>query len=242
MVGAIIQARVGSTRLPGKVLMELSGHPLIWHVINRLKQAKKVEKIILATTVNPNDDVLVEWAERNGVDCFRGSEDDVIFRFYGAAKAFNLNTIVRITADDPFKDPEIIDQVVKMFEENNLDFACNNNPPTFPEGLDVEVFSFKSLQEAMQADLSDFEREHVTQYFYHHPEKFKQGCLGNEKNISYLRWTIDTPLDWQMADLVYQHLFSKKEVFLMADILDLLERHPEISQINQKEKRSAMYN
>jgi spore coat polysaccharide biosynthesis protein SpsF len=242
MIAAIIQARTGSSRLPNKVFRLLCDKPLIWHVCNRLKGSQKIEKIILATTQNPMDDSLEDWALENEIPCFRGSENNLIDRFYNAANHFSVDTIVRITADDPFKDYEIIDKVISLFEDNDLDFAYNNNPPTFPEGLDTEVFSFKALEKAWKESTDDFEREHLTQYFYRNPSLFRQQCLKNKTNLSYLRWTIDTIADFEMTEMVYNKLFNLKNVFNMSDILVLLKKEPEIAKININEKRSAMYN
>ncbi|MGB7958049.1 MAG: glycosyltransferase family protein [Minisyncoccia bacterium] len=242
MIAAIVQARMGSTRLPNKVLKDLCGRPLVWQVINRVKASRKIDKIILATTQNPNDAALENWAGENDIPCYRGSEDDVLDRFYNAARLFKADVIVRITPDDPFKDPAIIDQVIDLFEEEKLDFAYNNKPATFPEGLDTEVFSFQALERAWTEAKDPFEREHVTQYFYRHPELFRQKCLIHPEDLSYLRWTIDTQKDWDMAEMVYKELFPSNSHFSMADILELLRRRPEIALVNADEKRSAMYN
>lgn len=241
MIAAIIQARTSSTRLPNKVFRNLCGKPLIWHVVNRLKTSRKINKIILATTVSKSDDILEQWAQENDVSSFRGSENDVLERYYRAAKEFSAETIVRITADDPFKDSLIIDQVIELFEGENLDFAYNNNPPTFPEGLDTEVFSFMALEKAQKYSNDLFEREHVTQYFYRNPNIFRQKCLKNPKDLSFFRWTIDTQEDWNMAEAVYKRLFLTNENFNMSDILALIDKEPEIAKINSSVKRSTMY-
>lgn len=242
MIAAIIQARISSTRLPNKVFKQLCGNPLIWHVINRIKHSKKINKIILATTQNEKDDVLVEWAVKNGIEFFRGSENDVLGRYYQAARQYKVDTIVRITADDPFKDHNIIDQVIDLFEEKSLDFAYNNNPPSFPEGLDTEVFSYNALEKAFNNAVDPFEREHVTQYFYRNTSLFSQACLKNPVDLSNLRWTIDTQQDWDMAEIIYNKLYPIKPNFSMFDILELLNSEPYISEINSKVQRSAMYN
>jgi spore coat polysaccharide biosynthesis protein SpsF len=241
MIAAIIQARTGSTRLPNKVLKELCGKPLIWHISNRLKFSSKIDKVILATTNNQDDNILEDWALENEISCFRGSENDVLERYYQTAKFYSVNTIVRITADDPFKDPEIIDKVINLYEEQGLDFAYNNNPPTFPEGLDTEVFSFNSLKKVFELAIDPFDREHVTQFLYKNPSMFKQLCLLNSEDLSNLRWTIDTQEDWNMAEIVYNKLYPVKYNFCMSDILELLNKEPYIAKINSEVKRSAMY-
>lgn len=241
MIAAIIQARTGSTRLPNKVFKILCDKPLIWHVVNRLKKSKRIDKIIIATTTNVNDDKLQNWAIDNNVDCFRGDELDVLDRFYKAASVFQIDTIVRITADDPFKDATVIDRVVDLYESESLDFAYNNNPPSFPEGLDTEVFSYNALEKAAKNAIDTFDREHVTQYFYKNAAIFKQSCLQHTADISNLRWTIDTQEDWDMTEIVYNRLFKKNNHFDMYEILELLDQEPEISEINSDVKRSTMY-
>mgnify|MGYP000716508216 CR=1 FL=1 len=241
MILAIIQARVNSTRLPNKIFSDIEGKPLIWHVVNRIKSSKKNEKIVIATSVNPLDDKLEEWCIKNNLDCFRGSEDNVLERFYFAARKYNGEIIVRITADDPFKDPEIIDEVINILISENLDFAYNNYPPSFPEGLDTEVFTFRALEKAYQSTNDPFELEHVTQFFYRNPQLFKQKNFSFKKNISNLRWTIDTEKDLEMARAVYKFLYKENEIFLLNDILSLLEKENWIEKINLDTERSTMY-
>jgi spore coat polysaccharide biosynthesis protein SpsF len=238
---AIIQARVGSTRLPDKVFYELSDKPLIWHVVNRLKISKKLSKIVLATTTNPLDNKLTKWAQENQVDYYRGSESDVLGRYFEAARQFNADIIVRITADDPFKDAPVMDEVIGMMLEHNVDFCFNNKPASFPEGLDIEVFTFRSLQLAYKQAKDPFEREHVTQYFHRNPSLFSMANLAYKENLSHLRWTIDTKADYEMAKNVYDSLYQPGKIFLMQDILHLLEKKPEIALANANVERSAMY-
>ena len=239
---AIIQGRTGSTRFRNKIFAELVDKPLIWHIVKRLKFSKTISKIVLATTVNEDDDVMIEWARNENILVFRGSEDDVLSRFYEAAKLYKADIIVRVTADDPFKDPEIIDRVVEILLDKALLFSYNNFPPSFPEGLDTEVFTFAALEQAHSCAVDPFEREHVTQYFYRNPSLFKQFNYSNEVDISDLRWTIDTKKDYEMAREVYKHLYKEEKIFLTKDILDLLQKNPEISAINNTVKRSDMYN
>ncbi|HEX6914776.1 MAG TPA: glycosyltransferase family protein [Chitinophagaceae bacterium] len=240
-VTAIVQARTGATRLPNKVFLPLAGRPLIWHVFDRLRYSKQIDEYVLATTTSKGDDALEQWARENNIPCFRGSEADVLARYYGAARSHQAEVIVRITADDPFKDPLVIDQVIGMFIQQGLDFAYNNKPPSFPEGLDTEVFSFEALKLAQEKSNDPFEREHVTQYFYRNPDDFKQSNLAYEKDLSYLRWTLDTAEDYAMVKLVYEKLYKEGAIFLMNDILALLEREPGIAEMNSGVKRSAMY-
>lgn len=238
---AIIQARLGSSRLPGKIFLPLAGNPLLWHVVDRVSQTKMIDKIVVATSQSPQDDCVETWARQNGLHWYRGSEQDVLARYYHTATCFKAENIVRITADDPFKDPEVIDRVIELYQEGGYDFAYNTKPATFPEGLDVEVFSIGSLEAALQDTKDPYDREHVTPYLYRYPHRFLQGNLTNDPDLSFLRWTIDTPADYQMAANIYDKLYGNGNLFLMQDILDFLEENPKMIEINQNIKRSAMY-
>ena len=239
---AIIQARIGSTRLPNKIFKSLCGHPLIWHVVQRLKYSKELERIIIATTNNKNDDIIEDWCIKEKIPCYRGSESNVLSRYYDAAKKYNCQNIVRITADDPFKDPEIIDSVIRMFRDEQLDFAYNNLPTTFPEGLDTEVFTFALLENAFFSSTDSFEKEHVTQFFFRNLNLIKSNNFFNTNDLSWMRWTIDTNVDFEMVSLVYNSLYKENSIFLYSDIIKYLNENPEISQMNLEVKRSDMYN
>lgn len=244
MKAAIIQARMGSTRFPEKIFADLAGKPLIWHVVDRLKYCILIDKMLIATTTDQNDNRLAEWAEKESLLIYRGSEDDVLNRYFMAAKSIRLtenDIIIRITADDPFKEPSLIDKVIEVVENGEADFACNNNPPTFPEGLDCEVFTMSVLETAEKQSTDLYEREHVTQYMYRHPEQFKSKNIAQKDDLSYLRFTIDTPTDYQMVQTVYNHLYKDDKIFVLNDILELFKKHPEIQVMNSNEPRSAMY-
>lgn len=240
-ITAIIQARCGSTRLPRKIFRNLSNKPLIWHVIDRLSYSRVIDDVIVATTLNPVDDELVAWCQENSLKYFRGSENDVLSRFYYAAIENKILNILRITADDPFKDPRIIDTIAKVFFSEHLDFAYNNKPPTYPEGLDVEIFSMDALTEAQNNSCDSYEREHMTQFFFRHPEKFRQKNISQKVDQSFYRWTIDTLNDFQMAEAVYSNLYSPEKIFLTEDIIELVNKKEEIYLMNNLEKRSDMY-
>ncbi len=241
-VNAIIQARCGSTRFPNKVFALIDGKPLLWHVVNRLKYATMIDEIIVATTVSKKDDKIEEWCKENDVHCFRGSEEDVLNRYYSASEAFPSDYVVRITADDPFKEPKVIDAVITKLIEGSYDHVTNNLPPSFPEGLDCEAFKKAALDRSEKEAETAFEREHVTQYIYHHPEIFKIGNVSNGENLSYLRWTIDKDVDLEMVKAVYAHRNpAAKGILLMEEILDILKANPEIEKINSEVERSAMY-
>lgn len=241
-VNAIIQARCGSTRFPNKVFALIDGKPLLWHVVNRLKYATKIDDIIVATTVSEKDDKIEQWCKENNVYCFRGSEENVLNRYYSASEAFPSEYVVRITADDPFKEPKVIDAVITKLIEEGYDHVTNNLPPSFPEGLDCEAFKKSALDRSEKEAETAFEREHVTQYIYHHPEIFKIGNVSNPENLSYLRWTIDKDVDFEMVKAVYAHRNpANKGILLMDEILEILKANPEIEKINSEVVRSAMY-
>ena len=241
-VVAIIQARLGSSRLPEKILKDLSGKPLIYHICNRLKASKLINKVVIATTNLVKDDLINDWAEQNRIECFRGSEDNVLSRYYHAATDADAEVIVRITADDPFKDGAIIDKVIDILLKEDLDFACNNFPPSFPEGLDVEVFTYSALKKAFENSIDDFEKEHVTQYFYRNTDLFKMKNFAYSEDMSHLRLTVDTQNDFMLAKEIYNRLYSTNEFFGYNEILSLNKSEPNLFKINQNEKRSVMYN
>jgi spore coat polysaccharide biosynthesis protein SpsF len=242
MVTAIIQARLSSTRLPGKVLEYFSDNTLLGHIIERLSYSKFISKIIVATTDSEADNKLIDWLINEKIDFFRGKEEDVLDRYFNAAINFNAENILRVTSDDPFKDPVIIDKVIEFFLNENLDFAYNNNPVSYPEGLDVEVFKFDALKIAHCNSQNSFQREHVTQYFYNNPELFKQKNLKNDTDYSSYRWTLDSYEDLLFTKEVYNRLYDKNKIFYFEDILKLLKKEPEIALINAGVKRSYLYN
>jgi spore coat polysaccharide biosynthesis protein SpsF len=238
---AIVQARCGSTRFPEKIFAKLADKFLISHVIERLTFSKLINEIIIATTTNPIDDKLENWAINENILLYRGSEDNVLKRFYETALKTNAEIIVRITADDPFKDPIIIDETINLLIYNKLDFSFNNHPVSYPEGLDVEVFTFDALEKANKSAISNFQKEHVTQYFYQNLKLFKTSNLLNNFDYSNLRWTIDTLLDYKMAIEVYENLYIEGKIFLMKDIIELINKKKYISEINIEVERSFNY-
>jgi spore coat polysaccharide biosynthesis protein SpsF (cytidylyltransferase family) len=238
---AIIQARMGSTRLPGKTLAIINGKPLLLHIIERVKRSEVLDDIIIATTRLSDDDVIEKIAKENHVPCFRGSTNDVLDRFFQAAKKYNATVIVRITADDPFKDPEIIDKHIRyLLEHPDLDYVSNTLRPTYPEGLDIEVFSFQALEKTWRSATLSSEHEHVTPFIWKNPDLFKSTNLEYETDLSGYRWTLDYNDDLEFTRAVYEKL-GNMEIFHMQDILDLLKKHPHISQINKGFKRNAGY-
>lgn len=242
IVNAIIQARCGSSRFPNKVFANIVGKPLIWHVVNRLTYAKTINNIVIATTTNPKDDKIEMWCQENGINVYRGKENDVLNRYYCASLAYPSDIIVRITADDPFKEPAIIDKIVTKLIKEKYDHVTNNFPPSFPEGLDSEAFTFSALKESEESAADAFEREHVTQYIYHNPGKFKIGNISSVQNLSFLRWTIDRDLDFEMVKTIYAKRAPENNgILLMDEILEIIDRNPEIATINTDVERSDMY-
>lgn len=232
MIAAIIQARKGSTRLPGKVMMDICGHPMLWHVVNRVDRAKLLDEVIVATSDNALDDSIAAFCEQEGVPCFRGSENDVLDRYYFAAMWIHADIIVRITADCPLIDPVVLNKVVAVYLDSGCDYASNTIDRTYPDGLDTEVFSFEALERAWREARWQSEREHVTPYIRKNGKLFNLRQVTQERDLSGLRWTVDELEDLQFVRKVYEHLYQPGQVFLMEDIVKLLERHPELLEVN----------
>ncbi len=238
----IIQARMGSTRLPGKALLDLAGAPFLARVVERMRHCQTLDALVLATTTEPSDDPLVELAESLGVSVYRGSVDDVLDRFTQAARQADAALIVRITADDPFKDPQVTDHAVRLWlRQPDLDYVSNTLEPTYPEGLDIEVFTREALERAWREARLPSEREHVTPYIWKHPDRFRLLNFKHERDLSHLRWTVDYPEDLAFAREVYARLYRPGQVFLMEDILRLLEAEPELARINAGIQRNEGY-
>jgi spore coat polysaccharide biosynthesis protein SpsF len=237
---AIIQARMSSTRLPGKVLADVAGRPLLAHLLERAARAETLDSTVIATTVGPLDDPIEELCRRREVPCFRGSEEDVLDRYHRAATAFGGDVIVRLTADCPVLDPAVIDQTVRYYLDGEFDYVSNALKPTFPNGLDAEVFSFAALDRAWREAALRSEREHVTPYIWKHPELFRLGSVEHDADLSAFRWTVDEPEDLELVREFYRHL-GPASTFGMAEILALLERHPELTGINARFKRNEGY-
>lgn len=239
---AIIQARMGSTRLPGKVLMDIGGKTMLAHVVDRTRRAKLLDKILVATTLNPHDERIIVECDRLGVLVFRGREEDVLDRYYQVAREYKADVIVRITSDCPLIDPEVIDTVVRYYLENRskLDYVSNTLTRSYPRGLDVEVFPFNILERTWREAREAYQREHVTLYIYEHPEIFRLANVKNSEDLSYLRWTVDEEKDLEFVREVYKRLYKEDEVFLMQDILYLLKREPQLLEINKEIKQRKL--
>lgn len=233
MIGCIIQARMGSSRLPGKVMKPLDAdNPLLYSVLFQLKNCEFIEEIVVATTDLEEDDVIEQYLKKNNIKCFRGSSDDVLDRYYQCAKKFSFSTIIRIPADKPFIDPEFVDTIIKKFNMKDLDYITTFLPPTFPIGSEVEVFSFECLEKTWKNAKLPSEREHVTSYIYNNKDKFKILNIENDKDESNFRWAVDREEDYKLALNIMSEI--KNRPILTRDIINLFKRNPDLTKINNK--------
>ena len=235
VIAAVIQARMGSSRLPGKVLKPLFQNQLALHLmLDRVKRAVYLDHIIVATSDLKADDAIQEACDIDGVQCFRGSESNVLERFYQAIQETipPVTHIMRLTADCPLHDPEIIDECIKYYQKHPCDYLSNTVPRTFPKGLDIEIMTRQALERAYQNAGSSYEKEHVTPYIKKHPNLFTLGNFQSKQDLSNHRWTLDYPEDYQMITRVYQVLYPDNPTFGWAEVIQLLKTHPEIYNIN----------
>jgi spore coat polysaccharide biosynthesis protein SpsF len=235
-VTAIIQARMGSTRLPGKTLLPIFGEKTVIELLlERVAKAKSVGRVLVATSVAPQDNVLADFCENRGIACFRGHETDVLDRFYRAALSSGpADTLVRLTGDCPLHDPDVIDAVIRFCRTENLDYGSNVDPPTFPDGLDTEVFRFSTLEQAWKDAKQPEEREHVTIYMKRRLDLFRQKTYRNESDLSFHHWTLDDNDDLRFVRGIYQHLYPINPDFRMRDVLAFLEQNPDHRSIRDK--------
>ena len=221
---------MGSTRLPGKVLMDIGGRTALSRVVRRLSRATLINEVIVATSNLPADDAIVQECERLGVACFRGSEADVLDRYYWAAKNSDADAVVRITSDCPLIDAQLVDETIQAFEAHQADYASNVIPRTYPRGLDTEVFTAEALAWAWLEAREPHQREHVTPYFYEHPGTFNIASAAGDADLSHHRWTLDTPEDLDLIRTIYSR-FDNRDDFYWRDVLDLMEREPELCRL-----------
>lgn len=226
----IIQARMSSTRLPGKVLMDLKGKSVLEHVVDRVKACELVNKVVVATTDIPIDDAIIAECEKIGCDSSRGSSDDVLSRYYEAAKKFNADIVIRITSDCPLLSTDVLDSMVEQFCKTQPDYLSNTIERTFPRGLDIEIMTFETLEKAYKNAMEAYEKEHVTPYIYQHPELFRIEQFTSYEDNSHFRWTLDTEEDWKLIKEVYNSF--NNDSFEYDEILDLFKKHPELEDIN----------
>ena len=237
MIAAIIQARMGSTRLPGKVLKEVLGKPLLMYQIERVRVSNLLDKVIVATSVLPKDDVIADFCERNNIDCFRGSENDVLSRYYECAKKYKADIIARLTADCPLLDPIVIDSVISLFQKEKADYAANTAPPettSFPDGSDVEVFSMQALERAFVECQDPHDREHVTFYFWRYDNNFKAVQLTQDVDWSRYRFTVDYPEDFEVVEFIIKELLKKNGFGHLENIIKIIDSNSMIKQKNAK--------
>jgi len=257
---AIIQARMASSRLPGKVLLDVAGRPMLAHVVLRTRQAKTVDQVVVATTIEAADDPVAAYCARQGFLCYRGSQHDVLDRYYQAARIFGAQVVVRITADCPLIDPAVIDKTVQAFlgqgvktgaEVNEMaeghfpyDFAANRLPPpwgrTYPIGLDTEVCTFSALERTWHEADQPYQREHVMPYFYDQPGRFRVRMVNHEVDYGDLRWTVDTAEDLELVRKIFAH-FPGREDFSWLEVLQVFERETELRQINAQVRHKNVH-
>lgn len=230
---AIVQARMGSTRLPEKVLLEVLGKPLLAYLLERLERCQTLSSLVVATTIDPSDDRIVNFCANLHYDCFRGSEEDLLQRYKEAAKIAQADIIVRVTGDCPLIDPQVIDKAVTLFCQGKFDYLSNTIERTFPRGMDVEVFSIEVLERIDLLSQLPEERGHVTPYIYRHPEQFRIGSFNYSENYSRYRWTVDTAEDFLLIKTLLEAIYPQKPQFTLEDLLQLIESHPEWTEINQ---------
>ncbi|MDI6723953.1 MAG: glycosyltransferase family protein [Methanobacterium sp.] len=237
-IGAIVQARTSSTRLPDKVLKKLpynSNITVLEQVIRRLKESKKLNEIVIATTTDDNDKKIVEIAKKENVPWFRGSKNNVLERYYLAAAENNLDVVVRITSDCPCVDPEVVDLIIENHLKNDSDYTSNTLTRTYPVGLDVEVINFKSLKKCYDNAGTDLEKEHVTLYVHNNLNQFKtKNIVFNEPEMSDIRITLDTEEDYALLCAVFDYLYEDNELFKLNQIIDLFKHKPWLKLINKK--------
>jgi spore coat polysaccharide biosynthesis protein SpsF len=239
-VVGIVQARMGSTRLPGKSMASIAGKPLLQRVVERCRASRSMHELWVATTTEGEDEAIVRLCQQIEVLVLRGSVDDVLDRYYRTALASGADVIVRITADDPFKDPQVIDQIVCRLLDDGLDYGSNTVEPTYPEGLDIEAFTFAALTTAWREARLSSEREHVTPYLWKNPHRFRLGSLRLDVDLSHHRWTVDYEQDLTFVRAVYDRL-GPDRLFLMRDVLALIESEPGLLAIGRGVARNQGY-
>ena len=243
-VFAFIQARMGASRLSGKVMMDINGNPMLWHVVSRLKWCSFISEIVVVTTTKSEDDVIEQFCQQKKICYFRGSEQNVLDRYYQAALTYKADVIVRITSDCPLIDPDITGRVVKAYLNSSVivSVATNVAQRTYPRGLDTEVFSFAALQKSWQMADKPYEQEHVTIFMYEHPELFNIVHVAQKENLSHLRWTVDESDDLRFVREIYRIMKENgKERFSFYDVIASIKQYPELSGINSNVKQKAIH-
>ena len=235
---AILQARMSSRRLPGKVLREINGKPMIYWQIQRILKAKRVDRLVVATSVDPSDDPLVKFLEENSFNVYRGSLDNVLSRFIEVAQRYPHDALIRLTGDCPLVMPELIDKMVDQFYVEKVDYLSNTLVPTFPDGLDIEIVGRGVLEKLSSLNLGSKELEHVTYGVYNRPEYFKTINFLDESNRSRERWTVDYQEDLDFVRVVFKEFTGRENVFSYQEVLNFLKESPEVPSRNQKFSRN----
>ena len=240
-VGAVVQARLGSTRLPGKALLDIEGTPMLARVFDRTRRARTIDRVILATTTKPQDGRLVEYARELSIGVYRGDENDVLDRYYQTAKHYQLDVVVRITSDCPLLDPGLIDQVVKPLLDvaSPVEFAANTLDRTFPRGLDVEAVTSAALERVWRTAEASHQRAHVFPYIAEHRDEFSTASITDAVDRSWMRWTVDCNEDLMFVRKVCRSLGSQE--FTWRDVLTLLDREPELLRINEMVRQKSAH-
>ncbi len=243
-VVAIVQARMGSTRLLGKVLKDILGKPMLWHMLNRLRLSNGLDEIVLAIPDSAQNNRLEEFAKEFDFHSCRGSEEDVLSRYYEAAVKFSADVVVRLTSDCPLTDPRVTDKVIEEHLSSDVDYTSNTIKRTFPRGLDTEVFNFEALERAYRKAKQDYEREHVTPYIYLHPEIFKLKSVEVTGKLRRpdLRLTVDTEEDLKLIREIFKRLYRDGQFFYTEDVIDLLDEYPELIAINARVRQKGVGN
>jgi len=241
MILAIVQTRYTSSRLPGKVLKPLLGRPMLEMQLERLRRSTLIDKIVIATSTDSSDNGIEDCCKKADIECFRGSLDDVLDRFFQAAKLFNPDHVVRITGDCPLIDPRLIDRMLSQYLTGRYDYFSNAIEPTYPDGLDTEIVRFSALQKAWENAVLASEREHVTPYLHNHPEYFRLYSFKNDQDLSYMRWTVDEPEDFEFISKIYEALYPSNPRFSTDDVLQYLHDNSEVPAINQRFQRNEGY-
>ncbi len=253
-VVTIIQARMGSTRLPGKVLLKIKHKPILWHIVNRLKFSKYIDQVIISTSISKDDDEIEVFAKKNKTKYFRGSEDDVLDRMYKTALKFSADVIIRITGDCPFVDPFIIDDLINLFKLKKYDHVgvatgagvIHIKEKKFPDGLDAECFSFETLKKTWENAKNQTDREHVTPYMWKVKGRFRNGTLYSKNDYSNIRLTLDHKEDLNLIEKIYDGLYKEDKCFSLKDIIKFIESNPKLIETNKdfigKEEYEKIWN
>lgn len=240
-VVAIVQARMGSTRLPEKALKKIQGKTILWHIINRIKHSMLIDDVIIACTIKNEDKTIEDFAKKNSIKVYRGRVDDIVDRFYNASKKADADIIIRLWGDCPLVDPELIDKALKVFIEKRLDYSNNFNPPSYPGGLNFEIYSFKTLETILENTKDPFFREYPFEYVYAYEQSFKTFYDKNKEDLSNIHLTVDYQQDFDLISKIFEKLSKKDEIFHLKDIVNLINKNPELQTLNMDLKRNIEY-